>query len=106
MSETWGLVLAWVTGVVLGALFFGGLWVTVRRGASSKQTVLWFFGSLLLRTGIALAGFYIVSAGRWDRMLVCLFGFVIARLIVTRLIQAAERPAPIVQEADHAPHPR
>ena len=36
------LVLAWVAGVVLGAIFFGGLWWTVRKGVSSKRPALWF----------------------------------------------------------------
>ena len=59
MSDTLTLVAgvcwrAWL----LGALFFGGLWWTVRKGVSSTQPALWFFGSLLLRTSIALAGFY------------------------------------------------
>ena len=85
MNETLTLVLAWVTGGVLGTIFFGGLWWTIRRGVSSKQTALWFFGSLLLRMSIALAGFYFVSGGHWDRLLACLLGFVIARFIVTRL---------------------
>ena len=30
MNETLALVLALVTGVLLGAMFFGGLWWTVR----------------------------------------------------------------------------
>ena len=60
MNETLTLVLAWVAGVLLGAIFFGGLWWTVRKGVSSKQPALWFFGSLLLRMSIALAGFYFV----------------------------------------------
>ena len=62
MNETLTLVLAWVAGVVLGAIFFGGLWWTVRKGVSSQRPALWFFGSLLLRMSIALAGFYFVSA--------------------------------------------
>ena len=85
MNETLSLVLALVAGVLLGAMFFGGLWWTVRKGVSSKQPALWFFGSLLLRTSIALAGFYFVAGGHWERLLVCLLGFVMARLIVTRL---------------------
>jgi len=48
-------------GVGLGAVFFGGLWWTVRGCTSYKQPALWFFGSLLLRMGITLAGFYVVS---------------------------------------------
>ena len=85
MNETLTLALAWVTGGVLGTIFFGGLWWTVRKGVSSKQPALWFFGSLLLRMSIALTGFYFVSGGHWERLLVCLFGFVMARLIVSRL---------------------
>ena len=50
-----------VAGVLLGAIFFGGLWWTVRKGVSSKRPALWFFGSLLLRTSIVLAGFLFCS---------------------------------------------
>jgi F1F0 ATPase subunit 2 len=103
MNETLSLVPALVTGVLLGAMFFGGLWWTVRKGVSSKRSALWFFGSLLLRTSIALAGFYFIARGHWERLLVCLLGFVIARLIVTRLTRAAEKPTCLAQEANHAP---
>jgi len=107
MNETLTLVLAWVAGGVLGTIFFGGLWWTVRKGVSSKKPALWFFGSLLLRMSIALAGFYFVSGGHWDRLLACLLGFVIARFIVTRLtgppIEHRNFPA---KEAGHAPQSR
>ena len=84
MNETLTLVLAAGAGVMLGALFFGGLWWTVRKGLASKQPALWFLGSLLLRTWLTLAGFYFVARGNWVRLPVCLVGFVAARLIVTR----------------------
>ena len=45
MNEPLSLVLALITGVVLGAIFFGGLWWTVRKCVSAKQPALWFFGS-------------------------------------------------------------
>ena len=32
MNEALTLVLAWLAGGVLGAIFFGGLWWTVRKG--------------------------------------------------------------------------
>ena len=103
MNETLSLVLALVTGVLLGAMFFGGLWWTVQKGVSSKRPALWFFGSLLLRTSIALTSFYFIARGHWERLLVCLLGFVIARFIVTRLTRAAEKPTYLAQEASHAP---
>ena len=104
MNETLTLLLAWVAGGVLGTIFFGGLWWTVRKGVSSKRPALWFLGSLLLRMSIALAGFYFVSGGHWDRLLACLLGFVIARFIVTRFtgppVEHNDSPA---KEVGHAP---
>ncbi|MGB7629705.1 MAG: ATP synthase subunit I [Candidatus Deferrimicrobium sp.] len=103
MNETLTLVLALVAGGLIGAMFFGGLWWTVRKGVSSKQPALWFFGSLLLRMSITLAGFYFIARGHWERLLVCLLGFVIARLIVMRLTRAAEKPTYLARKASHAP---
>jgi F1F0 ATPase subunit 2 len=104
MNEALTLAPAMVTGVLIGLLFYGGLWWTVRKGFSSKQPALWFFGSLLLRMSIALAGFYFVSGGHWERLLVCLLGFFLARLIVTRLAspQVEDHNAP-AKEAVHEP---
>jgi F1F0 ATPase subunit 2 len=103
MNELLPLMPAFVMGVLLGAMFFGGLWWTVRKGASSKQPALLFFGSLLLRTSIALAVFYFVARDHWKKLLVCLLGFVIARLIVTRITQAAKKPPCLARGASHAP---
>ena len=103
MNEILSLVPALVTGMLLGAMFFGGLWWTVRKGVSSARPALWFFGSLLLRTSMTLVGFYVVSDGHWERLLVCLLGFTIARLIAMRLTRIAERPTRVKEEAGHAP---
>ena len=104
MNETLTMVLALVTGVLLGAMFFGGLWWTVQKGVSSKRPALWFFGSFLLRMSIALAGFYFISLGHWDRLLACLLGFVIARFLVTRLTgPPVEHHHSQAREAGHAP---
>ncbi|MFZ0419885.1 MAG: ATP synthase subunit I [Candidatus Sulfotelmatobacter sp.] len=85
MNETLALILTLLAGVLLGAIFFGGLWWTIQRGVSSKQPAALFFFSLLIRTGIALAGFYFVARGDWRRVLACLVGFILARILVTWL---------------------
>ena len=54
MIDWIGLFLALAAGLLLGAMFFGGLWWTVRRAVSSGCPALWFAGSLLLRLGLAL----------------------------------------------------
>jgi len=85
------LGLAVLAGLALGAFFFGGLWWTIRRGAASPRPALWFLGSALLRMGMALAGFYFVGGGVWQRLLACLVGFLIARLLVTRWVPSSTK---------------
>ena len=104
MNEPLPLLLASTVGLLLGAIFFGGLWWTVRKGLSSRQPALWFLGSMLLRMGIALAGLYFVGRGDWRRLIACLLGFVIARFVVTWLTRTpAEDHDSRTPEASHAP---
>ncbi len=85
MNEFLSLIPALGAGVLLGAFFFGGLCWTVRKGVSSQRPALWFFGSLLLRMSITLAGFYLVGRENWQRWLLCLLGFILARFVVQGL---------------------
>jgi F1F0 ATPase subunit 2 len=103
MNETLILAMALVAGGGLGAIFFGGLWWTVKQAVSSQRPALWLFTSLLLRTSITLAGFHFVSGGHWERLLVCLLGFVIARFIVTQLTgPSVEQHDSSTKELGHA----
>jgi len=108
MSDIPVLVLALVAGVMLGAFFFGGLWWTVRKGVTSEMPALWFLGSLLLRTGVLLAGFYLVSQGHWSRLVACLLGFLVARVLVVKWLKPAlvAKQTPLEKEAGDAHEPR
>ena len=85
MTDPLTITLSATAGFVLGTIFFGGLWWTIRLGMGSPKAALWFFGSMVLRMGIALAGFYFVGGNDWRRMVACLAGFIIARFVVTWL---------------------
>ena len=84
------LFLGSAAGGLLGLLFFGGLWWTVRRAFVSPRPALWLGCSLILRMACVAAGFVVVSAGDWRRMLSCLLGFWAARWLLVRL---TTRPA-------------
>ena len=103
MSDPLTLALALVVGAMLGAFFFAGLWWTVEKGLASERPALWFLGSLLLRTGMVLAGFYFASQGHWSRLAACLLGFLVARVIVVkRLTHApAKEQTPLEEEASN-----
>jgi F1F0 ATPase subunit 2 len=85
VSDTSSLVLTLIAGLLLGGLFFGGLWWTARGALASRSPALWFGTSVLVRTPIALGGFYFVSQGDWRRLLGCLCGFLLARLVIVRI---------------------
>lgn len=94
-----GLLSALLIGVLLGAVFFGGLWWTVQRAMSSDRVALWFFGSLFLRTVIVLTGFYLACGDDWQRWLAAVLGFGVARMAVTR----TTRTNTVKPEGRHAP---
>jgi F1F0 ATPase subunit 2 len=103
MNESVNLILALLTGVLLGLIFFGGLWWTVKKGVSSSHPALWFFSSFMLRTGIVVVGFYLIGRGHWERMIVCFLGFIIARGIVTLCTRKyLEKDTPPAKRANHA----
>ena len=109
-SSVMALSLSALAGAILGALFFGGLRWTTRRAAMSAMPALWFLGSLVLRMGAALWGFWVIADGRWERMLMCLLGFVVARVFVLRLRWLPTQPSlahdhTAPQEVHHAPQP-
>ena len=103
MVETLILILTFLAGMVLGGLFFGGLWWTVQKGVSSPRPGLWFFVSLVLRTSTVLIGFYFIAADHWQRLLLCLLGFVLARMIMTYFTRIEGKSTCLTKESRHAP---
>jgi F1F0 ATPase subunit 2 len=84
-----------LSGAALGIFFYGGLWFSVRRAFLSASPFRWLGYSFLLRTAVALAGFYLAVAGGWLPLLACLAGFTAARFAVlygTRLYDTKGSP--------------
>lgn len=102
MNELLLLMPAFVTGMLLGIIFFAGLWWTVQKGLASAHPAWWFLGSLLLRTAITVGGFYFISAGDWQKLLACLAGFLIMRFIITHFSHPTT-PSAQNTESRHAP---
>lgn len=104
MNEWLSLLWSAIAGLLLGAIFFGGLWWTVRIGAASPRPALWFLGSSFLRLTLTVAGFYLVANGDWRRLVACLGGFAAARFLLVRLTRPrAETASHRSTEAKHAP---
>ena len=88
------LMATFAAGLVLGALYLGALWLVLRHLPQARNPSLWILGSAAGRIGLLLAGWYWVSGGRWDGLLACLAGFLLVRIVATRLARTGiRRPA-------------
>lgn len=93
MNMAW-MITSFASGALLGAFYFGGLWLTVRRVAAAQQPALLLFMSFLVRAGAVLTGFYLVMDGRWERVVGCMVGFVLARSVLIRFLHDEKFPVP------------
>jgi F1F0 ATPase subunit 2 len=85
MSDLIMLILAGMGGLLLGFFFYGGLWLTVKKMNDFNNPAFLFLGSMLGRIALTMLGFYYISQGNVFGILVCLVGFILARIVVTRL---------------------
>lgn len=90
------MIIALISGTILGVIFFGGLWFTVKKTVGSSYAAIWILGSALVRTVIVLTGFYFVAQGNWQRLLIAVAGFIAARFLVMRVTKALDQKQTIL----------
>jgi len=80
------LPLSALAGLLLGLFYFGGLWLTVRKIPGSAKRGILVLGSFVVRLLVTLCGMYLVMDGKWERLVACLAGFLVMRIVLTRLL--------------------
>jgi len=68
-------------GIVIGILFYGGLWFTVQALLVTRHPALLTISSFWARTVIALSGLLFLMDGKWQNALACLAGFALGRVV-------------------------
>jgi F1F0 ATPase subunit 2 len=71
-------------GAMIGALYFGRLWLRFRELPRLDHPMLWLLASTFARLGLVLAAFLLLSHGQWARLVACLLGLVAAWLYLHR----------------------
>jgi F1F0 ATPase subunit 2 len=87
MVNNYYLILNFISGLALGLLFYGGLWLTIRLCLKKSNAGIWIFASMIARTIIVIAGFYFLSNGNIYKVATIFLGFLTTRLIVNFFIQ-------------------
>lgn len=73
-------------GLVLGLIYFGGLWYTIQAMTRSKRPGTLFLVSFAARLVVVLGAIYMLGVGDWRRMTAALVGMIVMRFVLTRLL--------------------
>jgi F1F0 ATPase subunit 2 len=80
------LIQSLALGIVLGVVYFGGLWLTMRHLPGSHNPALLTLASFLGRSAVCLLGFYLVLGSGLEGLIACLSGFILTKLaLILRL---------------------
>ena len=82
------LLTAFLWGMVLGAIYFAGLWYSIRFVLNRNRTALWMSVSFLFRNLLVLAGFYWIMDNNWLPLVTSLAGFLLVRTLLIKRIGA------------------
>lgn len=83
------VVAAAAAGLVLGAVYFWGLWWTSRRVGTTRAPGLLFMGSFVVRMAILLGGLWLVTRGRLVETAVAVIAILISRRFVVNAVRRA-----------------
>jgi F1F0 ATPase subunit 2 len=86
------LIGSFLAGGALGAVYFYGLFLTVRRLPGARRPALLMMGSFLGRTAVVLAGLYLVMGGGVWFLAAAVAGFLIARVVLVKKLGPAAGP--------------
>jgi len=81
-------ILSVLTGVALGLFFYGGLWFTVLRLATTEHPVLLTLGSFWIRLSVVLAAFVLLTRAGLPYVGFAMASFLLGRVAVSRFIPA------------------
>lgn len=75
-------------GAALGAAYLAALWINVRQVTRARHPGVVLAIGTAARITFLLGAFYLVTGGHWQRLVACLLGFLLARLIVMWRLRA------------------
>jgi len=92
MTSAWQQILfPLFAGVLIGLLYFTGLWQTVQRLSDSPQPYRLLAVSYIGRLALATGGFYLIMIGGWVQLTAAIAGFLMARTVLMRKLGKISR---------------
>ena len=76
-------VFCFAVGLIVGAVYFGGLWQTVKMLKTARHTARLLLVSWFLRSAFFVAVFYVMMQGNWQRLAAGFAGMITVRLVMS-----------------------
>ncbi len=76
------MIIAFIVGILVGSLFFGGLYLTVKKLTSLKYPALFMILSLIVRLVILAGGIYLIMDGGIKNVLSAMAGIILVRFVM------------------------
>lgn len=88
----WIIILfALISGAITGLLYFGGLWLTLKKIAEYKLSYSLLLLSFALRLAFVLLVFYALIIYHWAYLAVALISFLVMRQVLLAKLGKTER---------------
>jgi len=87
------MLLAFFVGIILGIVFFGGLYVSGQKMNKVKHPGLFMAASFFVRIAIVAAGVFLIRDGGFQNMLLALGGMILVRLVMTAKVKKRTKNA-------------
>ena len=91
LHRAMALTFALAVGLALGALFFGGLWLTV-QSSTARQSPFLFLASFLVRSAVLLSGLWWIGEDDFAMLVACGIGVLATRFVLTRRLRTERGP--------------
>jgi F1F0 ATPase subunit 2 len=78
------LILCFIVGAAIGAIYFAGLWETVRKLSDTNKPFRRVVISFALRMILLISGLYLVMQGQWERLVAAMIGLILVREVMVR----------------------
>jgi len=76
------MLIAFIVGVLAGILFFGGLYLTVKKLTTMKYPAFFMMLSLIIRLVILAGGIYLIMDGGIRNVLSAMAGIILVRFVM------------------------
>ena len=81
------MIVRFIGGILLGIIFFGGLYWSIKQLSKAKYPAILMSISALVRMGVLIVGIYLLSDNNIKNILSILLGVILVKIVMIFTVQ-------------------